>query len=264
MFVITRRLVIAAAVLFGTNHGLAAPVAIDTSTLDEKEGSDSRFGLGFTTSIAQRPFIGVDDQDTSLIYIQLRHKEFYIQGLNIGYELFEGDDVSLDLLATPRFYEAEPAFAGNGELDGIDKTRRTYFAGLSTQYHVRSVTLTLQLLADLRESDGNEIVATASKNFKPANDITLAPAVGITYQDADLVDHFYGVQADEVRADRPAYGGHSSSNYHVAINASWDATQHIRLLGQVKYEALGSGITDSPIVDEDSIILAAAGFVYRF
>lgn len=242
----------------------AAPVPVETSTLDKSIREDGKFGLGATLSVAQRPFVGVDNQDTSLPYLSFRYRDFYIEGLNIGYTLVTQNNFSLELLATPRFYEVEPSFADNGELDGIDNTRPTYFAGVSTQFTQPYATFTLQLLTDLRESDGNEAVATVSRAFKPGSDVTLAPTLGLTYQDADLVDHFYGVQSHESNINRPEYKGRGSLNYHVSLTALWDTTEHIRLLGQVKYEVLGSGITDSPIVDEDSIVTFVIGAVYRF
>ena len=196
-----------------TTH--AAPVPISSSTLDRGDDTKTRFGLGFTSSIAQRPFVGVDSQDSSLIYISLRYKDFYIEGLDAGYHLWKDKNLSLDLLATPRFYEVEAGFAKNGELDGIDKTSPTYFAGLSSQYRSKPLIYTLQILTDIKESDGTEILLTASKTFKPGNAIALAPAIGITYQDKNLVDHFYGVQSNEVITGRNAYGGHDSIKYHV-------------------------------------------------
>ena len=242
----------------------AAPVPISTSTLDKDAGSVTKYGLGFTSSIAERPFVGVDNENASLIYISLRYEDFYIEGLDAGYRLWKSKDLSLDILATPRFYEVEASSAKNGELDGIDKTRRTYFAGLSSQYRTKPVTFTLQLLTDIIESDGSELLLTGSKAFKPGESFTLTPTVGITYQDDKLVDHFYGVQTHEVAAGRPAYGGHASTNYHASLTTVWDVSKHIQLLGQLKYEVLGSGITNSPIVDKDDITTVVLGLVYRF
>ena len=45
----------------------SAPVAIDSSVLEDRSDSDTHFGIGSTSSIAQRPFIGVDDQE--LLYL---------------------------------------------------------------------------------------------------------------------------------------------------------------------------------------------------
>ena len=257
------RLIIAATTSLYSAMIIAAPVPVQTSTLDKSLSTDTEYGIGLTTSIAQRPFVGVDDQDTSLIYLRYRYKDFYIEGLDIGYQFYDKNNVSINLLATPRFYEVEAAFADKGELDGIDRTRPTYFAGISAQYQTQPALFTLQVLTDVQESDGNEIIVAASKAFKPYKSLNLSPTIGITYQDAALVDHFYGVQANEVRTGRPEYGGNASTNYHLSLTAIWDASKHIQLLGQVKYEVLGSGITDSPIVDEDSITTAVVGFVYR-
>ena len=86
----------------------------------------------------------------------------------------------------------------------------------------------------------------------------------MTYQDDKLVDHYYGVQTNEVIAGRPLYVGQGSLNYNVTLNANWNVTKNIELLGQVKYEVLGDGITDSPIVDEDATYNFTVGVVYRF
>lgn len=242
----------------------AAPAPIDTSLHEQKPDAEHDFGIGFTSSIAQRPFVGVDDQSTSLIYISFRYEDFYIEGINLGYSFINNDKFRFDLLATPRFYEVEPAFADNGELDGIDKTNPTYFGGISAQYRTDFATLTAQALTDLKESDGSELIFSVSKGFKPGESFTISPAIGVTYQDAKLVDHFYGVQAHEARANRPAYAGQSSVNYHLTLTASWSMTKSIDLLGQFKHEQLGSGITDSPIVDETSINSVTLGLVYYF
>lgn len=242
----------------------AAPAPIVTSTLETEDRQDNAFGIGATVSVAQRPFIGVENQTTSLLYLSYKYKRFYIEGLDVGFRLFTDKSYNIDLLATPRYYEVEAGFAKNGELDGIDKTRPTYLAGVSSQFHTKLATLTVQLLNDLQESDGNEAVVSASKAFKPTSQLSLSPSISLTYQDSRLVDHFYGVQAHEARTNRPAYQGRATVNYNAALTASWYLTQQIELLGQIKYEVLGNGITDSPIVDEDSIASATLGAVYRF
>ena len=255
-------LVLTFCVIAGVAH--AAPVPIETSTLDAKPKSDHTFGIGFTSSVAQRPFTGVDDQKASLPYVSYRYKQFYIEGLNIGFNLLSTNDYKFDLLATPRFYEIDAESASNGELAGIDKTKPTYFVGVATRFRNDIALLTVQLLTDIKESDGSELVISVSKAFTPTTDLTLSPSLGLTAQDAKLVDHFYGVQANEVRAGRPAYRGQSSLNYHAAVTAAWKVTQHIQLLGQFKYEKLGDGITDSPIVANDSVRTLAIGAVYHF
>lgn len=242
---------------------VAAPVAINTSVIDNPN-KEARFGIGGTRSVAQRPFVGVDDQSTSLPYISFKYDDFYIEGVDIGYTLVSNKHYKFDILATPRFYERKESFASGGELQGIGETKQTYFGGVSAQFNIEPVTLTVQLLRDLLESDGIEAAATVSKGFSLTKTFSLIPAIGVTWQDSELVDHFYGVSANEVQAGRPLYEGASSLNYNASLTASWDISQHIQLLGLIKYEIFDDGITNSSIVDEDAILQSAIGAVYRF
>lgn len=241
----------------------SAPAPIITSTMDADEINKSP-GIGYTISTAQRPFIAVDDQITSLPYFSYRYKDFYIESLDIGYNITKQKGFSLDVLATPRFYERKASFADNDELDGINTTTQTYLAGISSQFHMDYGVLTLQILYDAIESNGIEAVAVASKTFDLTKTFKFTPSIGLSYQDAKLVDHFYGVESDEARIDRPAYDGEPSLNYNVTFNASWKIHEHVELLGQFKYEWLGDGITDSSIVDEDSLYFLTAGIVFRY
>ena len=250
------------AVLYGVAYGAPAPIV--TSTQAREEQPDNSFGIGFTASIAQRPFIAVSDQLTVLPYISYKYQNFYIESMDIGYSLFKNNAAKVDLLATPRFYEVKASFAKSGELDGIEQTNPTYLAGISAQFKTDFAVFTVQYFHDLLESDGNEAVVTASKSFKMNDNFTLIPSLGATYQDSKLVDHFYGVQTNEVRPGRPLYEGASSVNYNVALNAIYKWTKHVELLGQIKYEVLGSGITDSPIVDENAVYAFTFGAVYLY
>jgi outer membrane protein len=240
----------------------AAPAPIITSTQANQD--DVGFGIGGTTSIAKRPFVGVDTQNASLLYLSYRNNNFYVEGLDIGYRLYKNNSFHLDALATPRFYEVKPSFADGGELNSIDVTKETYLTGISAQFNTSSLVYTFQVLHDALQSNGNEIVLQVSKAFKLSEDFTLTPSIGIVNQDKTLVGHFYGVQSNEVISGRPAYAGNNALNYNVTLNASWYMTKHFELLGQYKIEKIGSGITDSPIIDKDTLSFITLGLVYRF
>lgn len=242
----------------------AAPVPIDSSVLNNDAKTDKKFGIGGTASVAQRPFIGVDDQTTSLPYFSFSYKRFYVEGTNLGIKIIEKEKYHLDFLVTPRYFEVKESFASDGELNGIGKTNPTLFAGVTSQYNTTSATYTVQLLSDLKESDGTELNASISKTFKASKTVTLSPSFALNLQDENLVDHFYGVQADETAVNRPIYKGKSTLNYNASLTSVWNVTSSIQLIGQIKVDALGKGITDSPIVDEKTITSYVIGTVYRF
>jgi len=243
---------------------LASPAPIITSTIGKSATKEFSTGFGFTNSIAKRPFAGVDDQTTSLPYLSLRYKDFYIEGLDVGFNLLQRERFTLDLLASPRFYERKPSFASGGELNGVSSTRETYLTGLSTQFHFDYGVITLQYLYDAVESDGTEVVAQASSTYDVTDTFKFTPSFGLTLQNAALVDHFYGVDPTEATVSRAVYAGESSLNYNATFNATWEMSRHLEFIGQFRYEWIGDGITSSSLVDEDSVYFLTAGFVYRY
>ena len=252
------------AMLLSWRIATGAPAPIVTSIQDNAEGEEETLGLGLTVSLAKRPFVGVKDQTALLPYVSYRYQRFYVEGLDLGLHLHQKSNYRIDLLATPRFFEVKPGFADAGELNGIDQTNPTYFAGVSAHIRTDAVSVTAQVLHDVLESDGNELVLQFGKTYRPRSTLSLSPSLGLTYQDARLVDYFYGVQANEVAAGRPQYAGRAALNYNVTLNASWRLYPQWDVLGQLKYERLGDGISDSPIVNESWLYYLTLGAVYRF
>ncbi len=242
----------------------AAPTAINTPLSRAPLDDTSHFGFGATTSITERPFVGVDSQDEGLPYFSIRYKRFSVEGLDAGLDLFKNDNSVFGLLLTPRFYEVKSSFADDGELNGIDTTHRTVFAGVSYQYQHALFQVAANALKDVGgESDGTEANLTVSRGFN-WRDFTIAPSLGLVWQDGRLVEHFYGVADDETAPGRPAYGEHSSLNYQAALTGIWTPGKHWHLLAVVKEDYLGEGITDSPIIDERSLTSVAVGAVFYF
>jgi MipA family protein len=249
---------------FGINNlASAAPAPIITSTQIQND-KDHSLGIGYTMSVAKRPFIGVEDQTASLPYFSFARGDFYIEGLDIAYKIQKNHYWATSVIATPRFYEVKASFADNGELNGIEEKHPAYFGGVSTQLSTQFATYTFQLLGDLTESDGFEMVVQAGKSYQVSSQVTLIPSLGLSWQDKKLVSYYYGVQPDEVIAGRPAYDGDRSLNINATLNLIWNINNNFQLLGQLKYEALDAGITDSPIVDEDHVNFVTLGAVYRF
>lgn len=242
----------------------AAPTAINTPLSRAPLDDTSHFGIGATTSITERPFIGVDRQNEGLPYFSIRYKRFSVEGLDAGLDLLKNDNSVFGLLLTPRFYEVTSGFADEGELNGIDTTHRTVFAGVSYQCQHAQFQVAANALRDVGgESDGTEANLTVSRGFS-WGDFTLAPSLGLVWQDGPLVEHFYGVDDHETAPGRPAYGEHSSLNYQAALTGIWTPGKHWHLLAVVKEDYLGEGITDSPIIDERSLTSVALGAVFYF
>lgn len=251
--------------LLASQTALAAPVTIDSGSVRDSQTDTIQWGIGFTTSLTERPFVGVDTQQESLAYLSGRYKRFAVEGLDFTFDLLPNENSNLALLVTPRYYEVKASFADDGELNGIDTTNPTWFAGVlyrhqfAEHYHLNA-----NAIVDVgNESDGTEVNLSVNRPFQ-FDSFSLVPSAGITWQDEELVTHFYGVSNNEVTPTRPLYEDESSLNYNATLTGIWQPHKHWRLLGAIKTEKLGSGISDSPIIEDDTINSVLAGVVFEF
>lgn len=263
------RLFIAGCLLVASSMSLhAAPVSVDTSAFGSD--GDSSFGVGFTNSATSRPYNNPDTVLARLPYLTASKNGFYINGVNVGYELTADPDpfaapktmLRIDLLAVPRFlgYKAEESPV----LEGLADTAYSIHAGASFSLVNVPVGLNLQLLTDiLNESNGSEITGTISKSLN-WDKLSLTPALSISWQDEALVDHYYGINASDATATRAQYSAGSTINTALSLTAGYPLSPKLNVFGAVRFEQLGSEIADSPIVDEDTVSSATIGLVYTF
>lgn len=91
-----------------------------------------------------------------------------------------------------------------------------------------------------------------------------ALSAGATWQSQELVDYYYGVTEDEVYDSAKVYTATSSKAFY--IKAEWERplSKHWGLRALTSYKWLGSGVTDSPIIEEDGVFTVFAAGVYHF
>ena len=82
----------------------------------------------------------------------------------------------------------------------------------------------------------------------------IEPNIGLSYLDSRHVDYYYGVEADEATASRPAYAADSAVNTSLGVKLMTTA-----LLGGITRIVVentwyDSSIDDSPLTDEDSAL----------
>jgi outer membrane scaffolding protein for murein synthesis (MipA/OmpV family) len=255
--------------LLVSSFGLhAAPATIDTSALGEDGGASA--GVGVTVSVATRPYEDADDAVAFLPYFSFGVGDFYISGLNLGYQLTEDPDefaapeveLRWDIIAVPRFlgFKAEESDV----LLGLEDTDYSIHAGISASLINGPVNFNAQVLTDiLGVSGGTEVITTVSKAFS-FDKLSLTPAFNLSWQDSNLVDHYFGISAADATAERAAYNGDSVVNVGASLTAAYPFTGSLLGIGAVTVDQFGSGITDSPIATDDAVTTATFGLVYSF
>ena len=89
------------------------------------------------------------------------------------------------------------------------------------------------------------------------------PSVALVRNSADFNRYYYGVDEDEVLPGRPAYTPGSSDNLRARLSVGYAITERWLLSVSASYEWLDSPITDSPIVDKDTLWSGNVGIAYN-
>ncbi|WP_298447121.1 MipA/OmpV family protein [uncultured Marinobacter sp.] len=227
-------------------------------------------GLGAALRRGTSPYAGVDnisgvlnDSKADLIPLYLYEgKWLFAHGTSAGAHLVKSDWLKVDLLAKYRFNrlesDASPYFSG------IDDRDQTVDMGFSATFFGDWGSLSATWANDvLGVHNGYEWDFTYSYPWESGR-WSFTPFVSYVYQDSDLTDYYYGVDANEARADRPAYEPDSAAFWRAGVNTSYQATPRLLLFTNVASEHVDSEIYNSPLVDESQLVSATFGFAYLF
>lgn len=252
-------------------------------------------GLGVRTNPV------MDNDDIPLIVlpeISYTGQRFFLQNLDFGFVLWETPAQQLNLLATPSYDQvffhrwspgnfilesrAMPLLAGpvddfNGraeanfessrievDMSRLHKRRMAALAGLEYSYAQGDWNLQVQWLADVSGvHDGQERrVALARQFHHGRHGVTFS--VGANWQNAAVIDYYYGIRPGEVLFADHAYlpGGGTSAiarvDWRYALNERWS------LAFTGIHRQLAKEITRSPLVTDSQVTTLFFGGVYHF
>lgn len=243
------------------------------------------FTLALGAGVRTNPL--VNGKDIPLVVIpQISYygKRFFLDDLDLGFTLAEGNANTFNLIATPGydrvyFYRTDlqnifigfpvnangaPATSAvrlNPATPGAEKLppsprQVTYLAGPEWTFKYGGVSGQLDLLRDITGQDnGDEIRAALgipllqSKGELNAN-------IGITWKSAAIVNYYYGVP-NGYRGG-PALDPFIKLGYTLPLAGKW------RFNAFVDYERLAPSIADSPIVKEPNVETVFVGAIYAF
>lgn len=219
------------------------------------------FSLGVAGNLATSPFIGEDDAATALPLIQFRGQGFTIGTTGAFVTLFDSPDGRLEAVLTPRFSALDDPDAP--ALAGID---RDVTADLGLRY-----TFSIGPRTDLRatilqevtgEHDGQELDLRISQGVQAG--LPLSLFAGAAWRSADLSQYLYGVYGAEALPGRPAYDPGATLTPYIGLSAVLPLGANAALVGNLRADYFGDAITDSPIVEDSSVLSARIGVQFSF
>jgi MipA family protein len=239
-------------------------------------------GAGVRTN----PLVGGEDIPLVLVpHVSYYGTRFFLDDLDLGLSLVESAANTLSLVASPGydrvyFYRTDlqnffitgylpsgaALYTAATPTDNLSNTtaevtqrprRITYLAGPEWTFKFQDLSGQLDLLHEITGHDhGNEVRAALGMPLVKSRGGALSANVGMTWNDAAIVNYFYG----EPRIYRAgaALDPFAKLSYTVPLSSKW------RFDAFTEYEWLGSAIASSPIVDKHSVTTVFVGAVYAF
>jgi len=223
---------------------------------------DENLAVGVGVGFATNPFKGVGDETMPFPEITYQNGDFYIDFDGIGYTVYSTENCSVTLLGSWR--SAPYDNDDSSYLNGMEKRNFVVEAGAALSMETFIGDIGIVAMSDVTNNHKGQIVTVQYSIPMGYDSWVIEPAIGVNWQTKNMVGYYYGVRQSEVRADRPFYGGKSDFSPYIALNSAVEVYENVFLQASINYEFLGSGITDSPLIDADYVLSGGVSLSYSF
>lgn len=215
-----------------------------------------RWTLGLIAIERDAPYRGLDEGLLLVPLVRFEGERLYLRGLRGGVRLVDAPAFELAAFAQARMdgYDARDS----DFLAGMADRDRSLDLGLAADWRTPLGALELALSHDALDRSGGSEAALTWGLSRRLGRWTLLPALALRWQDADLVDYYHGVRADEATPARPAYAPGSALTPELSLLASRPLSARWTLFARLGHSRYPDAIADSPIVgssDGTSVML---------
>lgn len=248
----------------GSNAHAQATTASDTAAnvAPADADSSSKLSLGLGAGIARSPYRDYGNKTSALPLLIYDSKYFHFAGTGADFKLgsYQQFDFTLRAKYSNDGYQSSDAAI----LNDMHERKDAIWLGGTAVWHAPWAKLTAEWLKDASGySQGQTFKLNAERGFRLGR-VLLTPHLGVAWYDKNDVDYYYGVRQDEATASRSAYTGKSTINTSIGLRTGLRLTTTQSLFLDATATHLGSGITDSPLVDHATVPSLRMGYLYQF
>ncbi|EEW05148.1 outer membrane protein OmpV [Vibrio mimicus VM603] len=242
-------------------HAFAAQTYIRNGNIYTHEGQWVVEAGGFGSSDLLK------DQDKSygaLLNFGYHGEDFNADLAGINYRFFgqTGDILNLStyLTGSGLSYDQDSAKS----VKGMDKRNATVDLGVNADIALGDGTVSTYFQHDIFNEHKGYKTGVNYFHIVELGSVDFVPFAGVSYQNSDYNNYYFGVKDKEATAQRKAYRAGGDFSYNLGyklvypINDRWEVTQ------TSTYTRLGSDIANSPIVESANQWLVGATVAYHF
>lgn len=236
----------------------ALPLQANASDAIGPGDSDSKWILGLEAGVFNNPYSGEGSEAFISPTIKYNGERFFIKdgSLNLHLAKIHGFSGGLTATIDAGFLSDYDNYNRNDQLSGLAERDATVLGGVYVNHDTDLGRLSFRALTDLGdEHDGH--VANLKYTFDlKAGDWNINPMLGMEWVSDEVVNHHVGVFNYSPRK--------STTNTFAGVRARYEMTENWDLNLKTGITKLGSGISNSSIIDDDLVYQASVGINYNF
>lgn len=225
----------------------------------------SQWGLGLAVMSEASPYRGVDSKTRVVPVLTFENRWVRFFGPSLELKLGQAGPARFSLLASysDNGYEPDdsPALAGMAERkSGAWLGARVV---LPTEWANLGATWTADASG---HSKGQKLSLSAERRFAFGDfgDFGVSPRLAAHWSDGKFTRYYYGVEAAEANASRPAYRPGANADTELGLRVDYRIAPQQMLFADLGVRAYGSAVKNSPLVDRRSLPEVRLGYLYRF
>ena len=225
--------------------------------------TDSSFLAGLGVYSFDSLYVGGKSRTQAGPYFSYQSDHFFFDGATLGLSINPSDNLRLSAIVAGDF-TGDIDRGDSSQLADMHDLNNVVNAGFALDYSGGFGDINFEVLKDVsNEHKGTSTSFTYSINV-PLGNWVLIPAVGSSWFSAKVSDYYYGVQENEVLADRALYKPKSGFNYNAGLTLIRPFKENHTIGATFSYDKFSSEISDSPVVAENNVKGMGLFYVYTF
>ncbi|WP_092296646.1 MipA/OmpV family protein [Pseudomonas sp. NFIX28] len=228
---------------------------------------DRPFTVGLGVASQSKLYKDMDAGSKLVPLLNGRSGNFWVEGLQAGYDLYEQGDFSIGaaLQYNPSGFKTSDAKSSSRLYDGLKDRDSALEGGLVLRYDLGWAEMKGALMTDISAAHkGQSVELGLSRTLSLSPTWRVTPEATTTWVSAKQNDYYFGVDPSASNALRDSYSAGSGVNYGVAVNSHWQMSDHWHLLGRMAMERFSGSVKDSPLTEKGHQSTVMLGLGYSF
>lgn len=230
--------------------------------INTEDATDHRLSLGLAVLAFDSIYLDGDSQSQVFPAIDYQYKQFYVQGGELGFHLFQNDTWQLDLGIGANL-AGDTDRGDSDRLQDMPDLSLPVNAFLSVQHTSSLGVLELAYASEINNKHNGDSVEFSYSIPFPIEQWLLLPNLSINHFSEQSINYFYAVPDAFSLVTRPTYRADSELIYSAGITAIRPINDTVTFFANASFNSYGDEITDSPIVDEEDSYSIFVGFTYQ-